>query len=1171
MSTVPQGKYAVGRERGFSGASGGASINGSIGPSGLNPMRPRASVDKASTRNGSSIRSFQDNGTPPALPKGFESMLKTTTETGDIGLFSIKPSRLPQTSNNLSRRSNGGYRDSDMLRPRPTFQPYGVPIVDDRRRLPSYTRKGSSGVRSLYDSASVKSVNSSNRGFEDPDYRSYSMTQSASQSAYTLSNQRSYASLRSQQDGATLVQRPRSPFAYPTRLRRPGFRPSSPALTDGGGVDYSRRAEIDRIPYVSFSILMKLSSLGYVRANILLQGAIRNVSSPASLYAQKRVPPPLSLRPDANRSTPSLLSQPSPKRRTPSPNLRQGNSIPGTDWQRRNGPASINTSPARSTLSLASTTNFAPTTLSQSATNTPGKPSPLYYDYTEDFEVESQNRSNLEPPPQFQLQRTIHEDRPLSSALLPLGHSLPSGLNGSNNHHLRASSSASAIIRHPMKKNSAENTNGIPNGVGHIRAALSIGTRNGENCVPSNSVPDDNSSIDMSTLGANALELSSRVSRAFGLHPSPQFEVTITSASEGMEAKQTEDSIGEVNITVPETRHQQRSSSLPVTKKRSSSTPFPLVASPEGTSKDNTVGKRVISKSNDPVVSRKRSNTDLLQPTKDIDACNDVSNFDTVRVNRVGSSRLFTIDTGLDELANLVTTDDANRPTTFGNEYTGLRRTPMMSPTLPQDSYFDTPSVHRTSPLLSPIKKMDNGYTHNVLPNNNFKDGLQVYEGRLEKDKLPTYKSSELHKLNDQAPSKIMPRSESPMLAPKPISPARELKLKNSVPQLMKSLPKVPDPSIRGLAVPGRPTLSDANIPCHFSELLPEEKFKATEECVVTASSPIETLTAEPSMRKDDMKKLSEQAELIPSLAQEQEIDPTKESHGPRSSPMKLKLKVRNPVAEKASSSELRTRKHEETFSWASSQDNTLLPVTQEEQNGEPKPVKLKLRLTKATGSEPSGTVRIYNNDSGDQSNHDLNIPRPKDLFTPHTGLDSMFRQVSRHLHSRRPSANSDQHMDDAIEMMPSQSSLNVPLRLDLGGCPSGNLPSPTDARSFFSDDSSHRNGGHGLRKRISNFRARVGVPYVARNGSYSCDDIVWRDQTGGVGQSPLAAKSVADLNAARASFIESPNPRRSEHRHHRLRTKVSEWFRGARAAISARVKSRSTTSTGNERLRASA
>jgi hypothetical protein len=172
-------------------------------------------------------------------------MLKTTTETGDIGMFSIKPSRARQ-SLSTPRRIGGSYNDNGLQKSRQTFQPFGVPNVDDRRRLPSYARDATSEVISMYETASQKSAS---RVFDDPDYRSYSMTQT-SYSAYTLSNHRSYTSLRSQQDNSGLPQRPRSPFAYPARLKRPGFRPSS-ALTDGGLVDYSRRAEIDRTPYVS--------------------------------------------------------------------------------------------------------------------------------------------------------------------------------------------------------------------------------------------------------------------------------------------------------------------------------------------------------------------------------------------------------------------------------------------------------------------------------------------------------------------------------------------------------------------------------------------------------------------------------------------------------------------------------------------------------------------------------------------------------------------------------------------------------------------------------------------------------------------------------------------------------------------------------------------------------
>jgi hypothetical protein len=225
---------------------GNRSVSRDKGPSDTFPARARAGSERDPVHNGIPSRGADENRSPASMSKALESMLKTTTETGDIGMFSIKPSRVPQ-SMNTPRRIGGTYNDSGSQKPREAFQPYGISTVDDRQRLPSYARDATSEVVSMYETASQKSAS---RVFEDPDYRSYSMTQT-SYSAYTLSNHRSYASLRSQPDGSGLLQRPRSPFAYPTRLKRPGFRPSSPALTDGGGVDYSRRAEIERLPYVS--------------------------------------------------------------------------------------------------------------------------------------------------------------------------------------------------------------------------------------------------------------------------------------------------------------------------------------------------------------------------------------------------------------------------------------------------------------------------------------------------------------------------------------------------------------------------------------------------------------------------------------------------------------------------------------------------------------------------------------------------------------------------------------------------------------------------------------------------------------------------------------------------------------------------------------------------------
>ena len=235
MDNLPTPSSAILRDRGFSASHAG------------NHSTPARNVmERAGSRNGATSRASQASHSPSNLPKAFESMLKNTTETGDIGMFSIKPSRVPPSFN--SPRRGGPYNENASLKQhqqQQSFQPYGVPAVDDRRRLPSYARDTTSELISMYESPSQKS----SRVFDDnTDYRSFSMTHST---PHSLSNHRSYTSLRSQREGGALLQRPRSPFAYPTRLRRPGFRPSSPAFTDGGAVDYRRRAEIDRQPYVS--------------------------------------------------------------------------------------------------------------------------------------------------------------------------------------------------------------------------------------------------------------------------------------------------------------------------------------------------------------------------------------------------------------------------------------------------------------------------------------------------------------------------------------------------------------------------------------------------------------------------------------------------------------------------------------------------------------------------------------------------------------------------------------------------------------------------------------------------------------------------------------------------------------------------------------------------------
>ncbi|RGP61958.1 hypothetical protein FSPOR_9628 [Fusarium sporotrichioides] len=189
-------------------------------------------------------------------PGPLESMLKTTTETGDLGIYSINlPSLGTRHYPPHSRASHKDKRRQSRSR-RNGFK-YGA-TSDDRKLLPSY-RDPTSEILSLY-GGSQTPYSSSRRV---PSYKS----------SGTFSSQRSNSGL----------QCPRSPFPYPAHLKRPGVRPSSPAATDDGLVDYRRMVEIDRSAHRTTS------------GSYMTRGHRR--------YHQY---PPLSLRPEYSRSASSL-------------------------------------------------------------------------------------------------------------------------------------------------------------------------------------------------------------------------------------------------------------------------------------------------------------------------------------------------------------------------------------------------------------------------------------------------------------------------------------------------------------------------------------------------------------------------------------------------------------------------------------------------------------------------------------------------------------------------------------------------------------------------------------------------------------------------------------------------------------------------------------------------
>ncbi|KAH8675393.1 hypothetical protein BX600DRAFT_534851 [Xylariales sp. PMI_506] len=309
------------------------------------------------------LRSVNENSSLLTSPGALQSMLKTTTETGNIGLFSIKS--VPDANLDLAylgcdtveyiKKSCASSRSTDDIKKR-----------GNRAQLASH-RDTTSEIISMYGSNSQSSVISiSAPSTDETGQRSYSMTTVGSRQ---LSHNKSIRTLRSEANSGPL-QRPRSPFPYPTRLKRPGARPVSPAVTDSGIVDYSRMVEIDRISMRTGHVPLKLS---YPQPSRRLR--------------------PLGLRSDANLSVPSVpLQGPPPFRHPPPPGylpIRTASAASVASWNTPHRERLNSGSSRASSLTAVINMYHRMPPVLRDAHDVPFAPlisQPRYYDYTEEFE-----------------------------------------------------------------------------------------------------------------------------------------------------------------------------------------------------------------------------------------------------------------------------------------------------------------------------------------------------------------------------------------------------------------------------------------------------------------------------------------------------------------------------------------------------------------------------------------------------------------------------------------------------------------------------------------------------------------------------------------------------------------------------------------------------------------
>ncbi|KAL8718389.1 MAG: hypothetical protein Q9225_004464 [Loekoesia sp. 1 TL-2023] len=310
---------------------------------------------KQTNLNGISINSGKRQ--PPSLwpesnasslptASAIQSMLKNTTELGDVGLFAAKPTKLPRHSTGTAPHP----QKQHYYQPRGPYADYatGNHITQKRYYRTRYDQRG----YPLRHNPSLRTNGGHSLISDSQDQRSDSVTQSSINSRRisvhpSLPNIRPYA---------RVGPRPRSPYTYPSRLKRPGYRPFSPGFSEANVSDSALHSSVHRAystrtesPTSSMRKMPQAWNHGFNRSDPLLQ------YYPAL---------PLSRRHDRNRSPPFL--------RRPA--------LPGSPL-------------ASHRSSLTGKPRVPKASDSSSSGELAASSAPLFYDYSEAFEKESFNHT----------------------------------------------------------------------------------------------------------------------------------------------------------------------------------------------------------------------------------------------------------------------------------------------------------------------------------------------------------------------------------------------------------------------------------------------------------------------------------------------------------------------------------------------------------------------------------------------------------------------------------------------------------------------------------------------------------------------------------------------------------------------------------------------------------
>ncbi|KLU83568.1 hypothetical protein MAPG_02622 [Magnaporthiopsis poae ATCC 64411] len=717
-----------------------AASNGSLNAA-YNAQARLGSLSSAGSRR--HLHSVHENAALLPSPGPLESMLKTTTETGDIGVFSIRPIASSSTFNHLPRERSAYWDDTPRPRRRSEsgdsrrHAPPRTHVQDDRRRLPSY-QDAASDIISMYEPETQQPAHSLlPPPFDDQGLRSYSMTSYGSKTYSQRAPARHH-------HGGTMppfLQRPRSPYPYPTRLKRPGVRPSSPALTVNGNVDYSRMIGIDRVSHRTDHHRVLRPQQGYGQGG-------------------RRGPPP-SLRPEAARSMRSYSSHGSYRSQRTSSSTgpdyrgRYHHPRPAHPWAIQSTEASdysTHDSKFRNSSFGSIIDKYQYSSSAAAHPPDPKAPSrPFYYDYSEDFDSERHDYDTL---------RTRSPLVPVSAHVANSRRSPVPTDGWRSRSKPRHAPSPSSFSTPRTDDNSENNSDHYGRLVSEYIPVVPNSTPVQVESLPSKPHFDPESVIEI-LISENKQRVDSELSRS--LHKQQAGNSSLRSSNQQADHE----------APAPETRGSTSSTSRNEDDSQDLRAPHTLSGRLSPAAGSSTAQATDSTESSENAASPVGVTTNTYRDS-DTTVSGHISSWvpsDHEMAHRSSGTMACSQSATSRCLAD------------GGRSARRVRASDTMR------EHISTIFFDQSEPEADPAF----GYDRSHGGGNNRDHQRPLERHRREGYGLLRYTRINGRVERDSASVEISPaRSETPMLAPKPISPAKELRVRNSIPQLIKALPALP-------------------------------------------------------------------------------------------------------------------------------------------------------------------------------------------------------------------------------------------------------------------------------------------------------------------------------------------------------------------------------------------